>query len=95
MKTFGYDLAAVAATYAGPLELDLTPMEADLPRGLAPAVPIPSVGAVVAGTAHLGRILLQHAGQGREAGRQAEALEARANLLPGIFDDCRRDNSGR
>ena len=70
-------------------------MEADLPRGLAPAVPIPSVGAVVAGTAHLGRILLQHAGQGREAGRQAEALEARANLLPGIFDDCRRDNSGR
>ena len=89
------DLVAVAGTHAGPLDLDLAAMEADLPRGLAPAVPVPSVSAAVAGTAHPGRILLQHAGQSRKAGRQAEALEARSNLLPGIFDDCRRDNSSR
>ena len=55
-------------------------MEADLPRGLAPAVPVLSVRAAVAGTALPGRILLQHAGQGREAGRQAEPLETRAYL---------------
>ena len=45
-------------------------------------MPVPSVSAAVAGTAHPGRILLQHAGQSRKAGRQAEALEARSNLLP-------------
>ena len=53
----------MAGTHAGPLDLDLAAMEADLPRGLAPAVPVPSVSAAVAGTAHPGRILLQHAGK--------------------------------
>jgi hypothetical protein len=42
-----------------------------------------------------GRHPLLHACQRRNARRQAEALDASSDLLPSLFDDCRRDNGGR
>jgi len=40
------------------------------------------------------RILLHHRGQGGDACRQAETLEARSDLLRSLFDDCHRDDGG-
>ena len=66
-------------------------MKADLSLGLPPTVPVLAGGAPITGAAQPGRILLHHVGQGGDACRQAETLEARSDLLPSLFDDCHRD----
>jgi hypothetical protein len=70
-------------------------MEAQLSLGPPPAIPILSVIATIADAAQLSRVPIHHASQRRDARRQAEALEARSDLLPSLFNDCRRDNRGR
>src|SRR5216683_5579061 len=51
-------------------------------------------GAPITGAAQPGRILLHHVGQGGDACRQAEMLEARSDLVPSLFADCYRDDGG-
>src|SRR5229473_154277 len=70
-------------------------MKTDLALGLPPAVPCLALVTAIAGAAQPGRILLHHVGQGGDACRQAETLEACSDLLPSLFDDCRRDDGGR
>jgi hypothetical protein len=57
-------------------------MKADLALGLPPTMPRLALGAAIAGAAQPRRILVHHLAQGGDARRQAEALEARADLLP-------------
>ena len=82
----------MAGTHAGPLDLDLAAMEADLRPWSCPSGVVPSVSAAVAGTAHPGRILLSMLAKFARPVVRQKRFEARSNLLPGIFDDCRRDN---
>jgi hypothetical protein len=89
------DLAAVASAHTGAFDLDLAPVKADLSLGLPPAVTRLVLGSAMAGAAQPRRILLHHVGQGGDACRQAEALEARPDLLPSLFDDCHRDDGSR
>src|SRR5271166_3101491 len=70
-------------------------MEAQLSLGPPPAMSILAVVPAVADPTEPGRIRLHHASQRRDARRQAEALEARSDLLPSLFNDCRRDNPRR
>ena len=70
-------------------------MEAYPALGLAPAVTGPAVLAAVAWTAQLRRILLHHLAQTGDPRRQAEALEAGPDLLPGLFQQLRRIRGGR
>ena len=65
-------------------------MEVDCPLGLAPAVRRLAVQPPIAAAAKLHRVLFHHLGQGCDPSRQAEALEARANCLPGIGYQRRR-----
>ena len=67
-------------------------MEAQLSLGPPPTIPILAVIAAIADAAQPSRVRLHHASQRRDARRQAEALKARSDLLPSLFDDCRRDN---
>src|SRR5271166_3619491 len=70
-------------------------MEAQLSLGPPPAMSILAVVPAIADPTEPGRIRLHHASQRRDARRQAESLEARSDLLPSLFNDCRRDNLGR
>src|SRR5260370_5148835 len=58
---------------------------------------MPSLAVVpaVAAPPEPGGSCLHHASQCRDARRQAKSLEARSDLLPSLFNDCRRDNLGR
>ncbi len=69
-------------------------IEADLPLGLPPAVTRLVFGSAIARAAQPRCILLHHGGQGGDACRQAEALDARSNLPPSLFVDCHRDDGG-
>jgi hypothetical protein len=69
-------------------------MEADLALGLPPAVTCLAIATAIARAAQARRILFHHIGQGGDACRQAEALEARSDLLPSRLDDCCRDDAG-
>src|SRR5215469_7666359 len=75
------DLAAVAGTDARPRQFDLAPVEAELPLGPPPAIPILAFSPAIAHAAKPGRVLLHHVSQCRDARRQAEAVEARCDLL--------------
>ena len=88
-------LAAVASTNARTIDLDLAAVEADLPLGLAPAIPVSPSSPAVARAAQLGRLLIHHRRQSRQARRQAETIEAGSDFLPSLIDDCRRHHAGR
>src|SRR5208282_2635787 len=67
----------------------------DPPLRLAPAMTRPAILSAVASAAEIGRIPLHHLAQSSDTRRQAEPIEARANLLPSLFDDHLRHGSGR
>src|SRR5271167_743061 len=58
-------------------------------------MPIPALATAIALAAQPGRICLHHASQCRNARRQAEPLKTRSDLLPSLFNDCRRENPRR
>src|SRR5208282_4647875 len=89
------DLATVTGAHARAFDLDLAAVEASFSLSLPPAVPRLAFGTAVTGPAQPGRVLIHHVGQGGDAGRQAETLKARSDLLPSLFNGCHRDYGGR
>src|SRR5271163_2423389 len=85
----------LASTAGRAVGLHLAAVEAKFSLNLPPAVPRLAFGTAVTGPAQPGRVLIHHVGQGGDAGRQAETLKARSDLLPSLFNGCHRDYGGR
>ena len=83
-------LGAVTATHARPFDRDRATVKADLPLGPPPAMPGTHARAAMARPAQPFGVLRHHAGERGDPRRQAEALEARPNILPSIFHQRRR-----
>lgn len=79
-------LVAVAGSHTGPFDRHLAAVETELARRPSPAMPFLAVLTAVTRTAQFGAVAFHHLDQGRDARRQAEPLEARADISPSLFD---------
>src|SRR5215472_9929808 len=78
------DLLAAELTNPRPFDVDLAPMEANLPLRVPPAIPAPALSTRVARPAKFLSLLLHHRRKRLEASRQAEPLEAGRYLIPSL-----------
>ena len=78
------DLLAAELTNPRPFDVDLAPMEANLPLRVPPAIPAPALSTRVARPAKFLSLLFHHRRKRLEAGRQAEPLEAGRYLIPSL-----------
>jgi hypothetical protein len=77
---------AVAGSHTGPFDRHLAAVETELAGRLPPAMTAATVLSAVAPAAQVRRVTLHHIGQRHYPSGQAEALEARADIPPSLFD---------
>ena len=77
---------AVAGSHTWPFDRQPAAVETELACSLTPAMTAAAVLSAVPGAAQLRRIALHHIGQSRHPGRQAETLEASADISPSLFN---------
>jgi hypothetical protein len=79
-------LVAVPDSHTWPFDRHLAAVEAELACSLSPAMAAAVILSAVARAAQIRRVALHHIGQRRDPRRQAEPLEARADIPPSLFN---------